>query len=208
MYTRHFYRLDEVKAALQYNISSNRYKESLFWSNELFNSEEYNTIKDVLFVSWFHSIGLGNIDVLHKILNLNPMIEEDVYNLVYGMSTIKNNMKDCTLPILFLYGVSNATYKNRNIHFELPPSLACYSSSSTIDTFIRATLLGKYLESWLLYDTTISDILLDTILEVKFKNDSIKNMIRYLLVNSDIKNDQTQIHQIRMKKYYFPLKFL
>jgi len=185
MYTRHFYRLDEVAAALQYSICSNRVEEALFWSNELYSSEEYDVLTEALFQSWFHSIGLGNILVLEKILSLNVHSEEEIYNLVYGMSTLKNSMKDCTLPVMFLYGISNAKYKNRNVYFTLPPSLAIYSTNQKLDTFIRATLLGKYLESWLLYDKNISDTILETIMNVKFKNNAIKNII-YILSKSNL----------------------
>jgi hypothetical protein len=88
-------------------------------------------------------------------------------------------MKDCTLPVLFLYGISNVKYKNRNKYFKLPENLI--QEDPKIDTFIRATLLGKYLESWLLYDSNISDELIYTIMNVKFKKENVKHLIKSLM---------------------------
>ena len=143
MYTCNFYRLDEVCAALQYTISNRRFKESLFWVKELLESKEHEKIFETLFQTWFHSIGLGNIEILNKILTINTQDDNEVYDLVYGMSLLKESMRDCTLPVMFLYGVSNAEYKNRNVYFQLPSHLI--QENPKLDTFIRAVLLGKYL---------------------------------------------------------------
>lgn len=178
MYTYNFYRCDEVCAALQLTISNRRYRESLFWVKELLESKEYEKIFETLFITWFYNIGLGNIEVLDKILNTNVQDENEVYNLVYGMSLLKESMRDCTLPVMFIYGVSNPKYKNRNIHFQLPASLK--QDNPKIDAFIRATLLGKFLESWLLYQTTNVSTSIDKLVEVKIKDTNLRYVVSSL----------------------------
>jgi len=144
LFTRHFYRTDEVKAALQMCISKRRSEEALFWSLELLESEEFKTLKDALFNTWFHCIGLANINILTNILEL---VEDDntVFTLVYSLCYTK---RDCTLPVMFLYGLTNTTYKNRNIVFNLPKDLQ--QDDSHMDAYIRACALGKYLDAWML----------------------------------------------------------
>ena len=178
MYTCNFYRLDEVCAALQFTISNRRYKESLFWVKELIESKEYEKIFETLFQTWFHSIGLGNIEILNKILTINTQDDNEVYDLVYGMSLLKESMRDCTLPVMFLYGVSNSEYKNRNVYFQLPPQLT--QENPKLDTFIRAVLLGKYLEAWLLYQTTDVTPMIERLIEFKFKNYDMLSLIHSL----------------------------
>lgn len=178
MYTCNFYRIDEVCAALQYTISNRRYKESLFWTKELLDSKEYERIFETLFITWFHNIGLGNIDILKYIININTQCEDDVYTLVYGMTVLKESMRNCTLPVMFLYGVSNPLYKNRNVYFQLPVELV--QDNPKVDAFIRAVLLGKFLEAWLLYQTTDVTSVIEKIIKVKFKNNDLIKMINDL----------------------------
>ena len=178
MYTCNFYRTDEVCAALQLTISKHRYKESLFWVKELLESKEFEKLFETLFITWFYNIGLGNAEVLQRILTINIQNESDVYNLVYGMTMLKDAMRDCTLPIMFLYGVSDPVYKSRNIYFELPSNLI--QSNPKIETFIRAVLLGKYLEAWLIYQTVDVSNYINILIETKFKNSDILNCIAKL----------------------------
>jgi hypothetical protein len=167
-----------VCAALQYTISNRRYNESIFWIKELIESKEDEKIFETLFLTWFHNIGLGNLEILKNILTVDMKNEDDLYNLVYGMTMLKENMRDCTLPVMFLYGASNATYKNRNVYFQLPANLI--QPNTKIDTFIRAVLLGKYLESWLLYQTTDVSNMIDSLINTKFKNHDIVTLIKKL----------------------------
>lgn len=144
LFTRHFYRTDEVKAALQLCISKKRTREALFWSLELLESEEFITLKDALFNTWFHSIGLANIHILGDILEL----VEDENKILTLVNSLCYAKRDCTLPIMFLYGITNSRYKNRNIVFNLPTDLQ--QDDKYTDTFIRACALGKYLDAWIL----------------------------------------------------------
>ena len=172
MYTKNIYRLDEVKAALQYAIHTREHKEAIFWANELIISEEFDDLKIVLFVSWFYSIGLGNIEILYNIVTAT---EHDLLNIVYGMATLKESMRDCTLPVMFLFGIANKEYKNRNIYFTLPAALV--QANPAIEAFIRAVLLGKFLEAWFLYQKGIPESILKTIIDVKFKTPFVKQLM-------------------------------
>ena len=149
MYTRHIYRLDEVKAALQYSIHKKNVNESIFWAKELYDSEEFDCITEVLFVSWFYSIGIGNIEVLHKILTTNIQDENEFLNLVYAMTVLKDSMRNCTLPIVFMCGLGNFVQTNYNVYFQMPGLLK--QENPKVDTFIRTTLLGKYIYAWKQY---------------------------------------------------------
>ena len=146
MYTRHIYRIDEVKSALQYSIHKKRIDESIFWVKELYDSDEFDSITEVLFSSWFYSIGIGNLEILEKILNTNIQDEDEVLELVYAMTLLKDSMRDCTLPIVFLTGLTNINSSTYNVYFDMPDILK--QNNSNIDTFIRTTLLGKYISAW------------------------------------------------------------
>ena len=171
MYTTNIYRLDEVKAALQYSIHNKNSEEAIFWANELIISNELDELKNVLFVSWFHSIGLGNIEILYKILSVS---DDELLNVVYGMTMLKESMRDCTMPVMFLYGIANKESKVSNIQFVLPSSLI--QANQRIDTFIKTVLLGKYLAAWFLY-VDIPDNILKNIIDVKYKNVFLKQLL-------------------------------
>ena len=174
MYTKNIYRLDEVKAAVQFCIHNKQDEDAVFWANELLISDEFDALRETLFVSWFHSIGLGNIEILYNILTAT---EDELLNIVFGMAMLKEGMRDCTLPIMFLYGITNTAYTNRNIYFELPPSLV--QPDQKIEAFIRAVLLGKYLESWFLFNNIPSNIL-EAIIDVRYKNVYLKQLLHAL----------------------------
>ena len=183
MYSRHFYRIDEVKSALQLCIHRKRIHEAIFWAKELFDSRSYDSLHETLIISWFHSIGLGNIEILYDIVDMNLMDEHTILTIVYSMATMKDSYRDCTLPIMFLNGLSNNTYKNRNIYFEIPSVLV--QSDPLIDTFIRAVLLGKYLDAWTLFLSIESkESLVDIykkIAHVKFESILIGQLINELI---------------------------
>jgi len=180
IYTRHFYRVDEVKAALQYEIHRKRLVEAFFWITELIDSYEFEAIEEVLLKSWFYDIGLANIDILYYIL-LTPSNDSSVlYEII---NTMINSKRDCTLPIVFLYGISNNKYKNKNIVFTLPDDLI--QDDITLDTMIRACYLGKYLEAWYLsislWDTNNKiQLYLERIIKHKCKNPIFLTIINFL----------------------------
>ena len=178
LYTRHFYRIDEVKAALQLTISNKRSEEALFWTLELIDSEEYDSIKSVLLNTWFHSIGLANIHVLRDIFDLDDN-EEKILYLVHSMCYIK---RDITLPVMYLHGVSKNQYSGRNILFELPKELI--QDNKYLDTFIRCCMLGKYLDAWLisipLWKNKSINIYIEKLLSLKYKDSLLFDLYIYL----------------------------
>ena len=185
LFTRHFYYLDEVKAALQYEIHRKRLTESFFWLTELIDSEEYQEIQNVLLKSWFYDVGLENLDILYHILITPSHDKTALYQIV---KTLKSSKNDCTLPIMLLYGVSSPTYKNKNIVFKLPDVLV--QEDNNIDTFIRACFLGKYLEAWLLsiglWNHPNLQLYIERIIKYKFKNNIFLTIINFLKYNNNI----------------------
>jgi hypothetical protein len=175
LYTRHFYRIDEVKAALQLCIQRRRLTESMFWTLELIESDETTSLQQVLLNTWFHNIGLANINILN-----------DIFEFTINPFTLVNSMvycaRDCSLPVMFIYGISNGNYKNRNIVFTLPDDLI--QSNVTIDTFIRACVLGKYLDSWLLsiplWKNTDIIVYIERILQHKYTAPYISRIFNYI----------------------------
>jgi len=175
LYTRHFYRIDEVQASLQLCIQRRRIEEAMFWTLELIDSNQQLILQKVLLNTWFHNVGLANINILN-----------DIYEFTINPYTIVNSMiyskRDCTLPIMFLYGISNSIYKNRNIIFRLPTQLV--QSDITIDTFIKACILGKYLDAWLLsirlWKNTTFLVYLQNVLEYKYTHPYVASLFTYL----------------------------
>ena len=180
IYTRHFYRIDEVKAALQYEIHNKHTNEAFFWLTELIDSDEFELIDEVLIKSWFYDIGLANLNILYAII-LASKDEERLYEIVYAMIYVK---RDCTLPILFLYGIANNVYKNKNVVFNLPSELV--QEDKMVDTFIRACILGKYLEAWFLSIALWENksfnfqLYIERIIKYKFKSPIYLQIINFL----------------------------
>lgn len=185
LYTRHFYRIDEVKAALQLCISNKRSEEALFWTLELIDSEEFETIKSVLLNTWFHVIGLANIHILKDIFDLVED-EEKIFYLVYSMCYVK---RDITLPVMYLYGVFKSKYEGRNIVFQLPKDLI--QDNKYLDTFIRSCILGKYLDAWLvsipLWKNKLITSFTERIISYKYKDPILFDLYIYL-TNSKLLN--------------------
>ena len=179
LYSRHFYRNDEVKAALQYEVHRTRVYDSLFWLTELIDSEEFQDIQRVLLKSWFYDVGLGNIDLLYHIL-ITP--SHDITTIYQIVNTLCYSKRDSTLPIMFVYGISNNTYKNKNIMFKLPDALIV--DDKKIDAFIRACFLGKYLEAWnlsiSLWNIPNFQLYIERVIKYKFKNSIFLIIINFL----------------------------
>lgn len=186
IYTINFYRVDEVKAALQLCISYKRAKEALFWTLELIESEEDISLKSALFNSWFHNIGLANINILKDIFEIETKTEEEkVFQLVYTMCYTK---RDCTLPVIYLYGLSKSQYSSNNISFELPKNLI--QENKYLDTFIRSCILGKYLDAWIvsipLWKNKLTKTVIEQIISYKYKDPIMFEIYLYLINSKNI----------------------
>ena len=83
MYTRHYYNINDVSAALQYAIHIKRPYEAVFWAKELKESESI-LLQKTLFMGWFNSIGLSN-------LNCIEIIKNPTYESIFQMVSTKFN---------------------------------------------------------------------------------------------------------------------
>jgi len=168
MYTRHFYYINDVKAALQYSIHKQSIEESVYWTKELLDSDTTILVQQVFFYSWFYSIGLGNLNIL---LNIhNPSLET-----VYALASIEQ--RNNTLPYMLVNGSLEKPYKMKKTLFKLSKdSKHIKDLNKKIDNWVRATLYGKYLESWqhsleLWKDTSFEEVI-NQIIYIKFDNPS------------------------------------
>jgi len=135
MLTRHFYRVEDAAAALQYAIHSKKPYEAVYWTKEL--SEYKDLLQKTLFMSWFYSIGLDDISMIKSIKN--PTLDS-VFQM--GSSESRNS----TLFYMFLNGALNKEYSTKKSLIKLSSSLI--QSNKDIDVWIRNTLFNRYLESW------------------------------------------------------------
>ena len=119
MYTRNFYYINDVKAALQYSIhnksnksnkSNKLVKESVYWAKELLDCNESLTLQQIFFYSWFYSIGLGNLNILLDIHK--PSLET-----TYALASIQE--RNNTLPYILLNGSLEKTYKMKKTLYKL-----------------------------------------------------------------------------------------
>jgi len=138
MYTRHFYYISDVKAALQNSISYREVHESVYWTKELLDCDQVSSIKEAFFYSWFYTIGLGNLNILLNISN--PSLEN-----AYALSLIAKS--NSTLPYLLVNGALNKKYKIKKTLYKLSKELSVYKDKEKVDSWVRSTLYGKFLES-------------------------------------------------------------
>jgi len=174
MYTRNFYYINDVKAALQHSIhnksnksnkSNKLVKESVYWAKELLDCNESLTLQQIFFYSWFYSIGLGNLNILLDIHK--PSLET-----TYALASIQE--RNNTLPYILLNGSLEKTYKMKKTLYKLSKDMT--HSNPKIDNWFRATLYGKYLESWqhsieLWKDISFQEII-EQVIYIKFDNPS------------------------------------
>lgn len=162
MYSRHFYHIEDVCAGLQYAIHNERLCEALFWTNELINVDKTDELKRTLFLSWFYSIGLSN-------LNIIDIIKNPTYESIYQMASY--NKRNSTLAYMLLNGTLKKTYKVKKSLAKLAKSLQ--QDNVEIEYWIRRTLVDKYLESWQLslniWDEDNFDSMLQEVVIAKFE---------------------------------------
>jgi hypothetical protein len=168
MYTRHFYYISDVEVALQNSILSRAVHESVYWTKELLDCDQLISIKKGFFYAWFYGIGLGNLNILLNISN--PSLDN-----AYALSLISN--RNSTLPYLLVNGALNKKYKIKKTLYKLSKELSVYKDKEKVDSWVRATLYGKFLESWqqsleLWNDISFHD-LIEKVIRVKFDNPSL-----------------------------------
>jgi hypothetical protein len=165
MYSRHFYKTEDVKAALQHSIHTKKPYEAVFWAKELNDINDINDInlKETLFISWFYSIGLSNINCIKNIRNSND-------ETIFQMASIKSNHS--ILPYMLVNGTLDKVYKMKKSMVKL--SNALKQDDPNIDIWIRNTLYGKFLESWqaslIIWDHDSFSSIIQTFVITKFDN--------------------------------------
>lgn len=165
MYTRHFYYINDVKAALQHSIHTQSVQESVYWTKELLDCDESLIIKQIFFYSWFYSIGLGNLNILLD-------IDKASLETIYALTSIKQ--RNNTLPYILVNASLDKEYKIKKTLYKLSKKLKYICPK--IDNWVRATLYGKYLESWqhsleLWKDISFQEVI-EHIIYIKFDNPS------------------------------------
>jgi len=106
MITRHFYKEDEVLAALQWCLVKGRVREAVFWAKELIDSNMGVDTFMCLIHSWMLSKGVRCIRWLRdalEIWNGGQFTEEEILLLVYKLVALPKTARDVTpMTLLFL----------------------------------------------------------------------------------------------------------
>ena len=167
LYTRHFYNSNEVRAALQYSIHKNRFVEAFFWLKELDDSKD-TSIQAVLFNTWFHSVGISDLNVLSAIL------KNDYYNAV---QTLCRSTGSGGLKLYYLHGLTDHKVK------KIPPFKLHHiiqTNNLELDNLTRAILIHNTLSAWHLSKNNWSDEFIKNLAEAKL-NPECKELVSLLM---------------------------
>jgi hypothetical protein len=105
MYTRHFYKVDEVYSALTFATAFGRVREAVFWAQELLDSNLGLDCLKSLFHSWILFRGLGSFQWLEAALSIwkSGEIEDDaILLLTYQLASLPTSARDST-PLTLMY---------------------------------------------------------------------------------------------------------
>jgi hypothetical protein len=103
MLSRHFYRVDELRAALLYCIARRRTSEALFWAQEYLDSELYDEFFQVLFEGWLWFTGIGRVEWLRQfwtVFHADEVDADEIYKMLELLLRIP--VRDCSLEALLL----------------------------------------------------------------------------------------------------------
>jgi len=106
MITRHFYKQDEVLAALIFCICTNRPREAVFWAQELIDSNLIVECFQILVISWTKLKSIGGLTWLESALALwdsGELDEEKVILLTYQLACC--SVRDATPLALLVLGL-------------------------------------------------------------------------------------------------------
>jgi hypothetical protein len=143
-----------VRAALQYSLHKQRTVESFFWLKELDDTKD-SSIQGILFNSWFHSVGLSDLNVLSMIL------KNDYMNAVQTICS--NDVRTKGLKLYYLHGLTNHSVK-KIPPFKLDPTIT--TGNVEVDKLTRSIMLNNTLAAWHLS-------------KQNWSNDIIKNLYNY-----------------------------
>jgi hypothetical protein len=111
MYTRHFYKIDEVYSALTYATAFGRVREAIFWTQELLDSNLGLDCLKSLFHSWILFRGLGSFQWLQAALAVWKSGEIDdntILLLTYQLAVLPSSARDST-PLTLMHLTFGAT---------------------------------------------------------------------------------------------------
>ena len=139
--SRHFYRIDEVKASFKYALLKKNIRESVFWCLELIDTMMIEDVFDILLWCWFYG-SPSSYSYLLKLLELKNKDEYDlaeVFPLVQAFCCLD---RDASVFWLLRKG-----YSDEQPDFITGPSFADHSDLET-QCLHRAIRQGKVLLAW------------------------------------------------------------
>lgn len=148
MLSRHFYRDDEVKAALLWCLQKKRVEEGLFWLQELLDSELYDDVFKVMFKGWLWSFGIrqmGWFNAFYTLYKKDCPDEDEIVNLFYSLIRLPVIERDTSILGLLVLGIG--------AELEPLPSTDKVSpvhEDSVRVAFHRYSALGKARSAWIL----------------------------------------------------------
>lgn len=151
MLTRHFYRDDEVVAALLWCLHKRRVEEGLFWLQELLDSELYDDVFQILFKGWLWSFGCTQMEWFYAFYTLykkDTADEDEIVNLFYSLIRLPSQERDVSVLGLLVLGVGADLEP-----LPLTPKadkVALGYNDTLRAAFIRYTALGKAKSAWVI----------------------------------------------------------
>lgn len=103
MLSRHFYRVDELRAAFFHSIAKKRTVEALFWTQEYLDSELYDELFQVLFEGWLWFVGIARVEWLRQywaVFHVDEVDADEIYKMVEWL--VRISVRDCSLEALLL----------------------------------------------------------------------------------------------------------
>lgn len=138
MFTRHFYEVDEVIAALHWSIKLGRLQEAVFWTQELLDSELQDTLQDELYTIWLWHFGVGCLSALSLLFgNENPI------SLVSGLTRLPTHRRDRSVLTLLILGLETKQPDRHSFFPHLEPLLKKFQCSDLERAFVSAVYQGK-----------------------------------------------------------------
>jgi hypothetical protein len=185
MLTRHFYRLDEVSAALMYSILRGKAKDAVFWTQELIDSGSIDELWDTLMTVWIWWIGVGRLEIFRQFILIQAQDEisdDDLVLLVSQMAMYHE--KDGSVFALLVLGLTDSGQVDRVGNPLAAQTLLKQTNWSPIETtFIRACFQGKTRLAWNLIKANWSPSiwsLLHTIQNSKIGSPTLRHVLECL----------------------------
>lgn len=99
MFTRHFYQVEEVIAALHWSMKQGKIQEALFWCEELLDSDLHDRLQEEVRKVWLWYFGIGCLAAVPHLEN------EEILITVYGLTRLRKERRDRSVLALLLLGL-------------------------------------------------------------------------------------------------------